>query len=129
MECVWARQDETQTDLLPAQLLLGKPPPVVPCMCAPPCVQEVLGVARRRGWRLNLRWLGELQTLAWLVGLVLLGRWLAALITSEGGLFGLDEQYYAEQQQWKQQQAQAARQAAAAAAAPQQHQYHWEDHL
>jgi hypothetical protein len=71
-------------------------------------LQELLGVARRRGWRLNLRPLAEVQTLAWLLGLLLFGRWLWALASSPGGLFGLDDEYYAElaagQQQQQQQQ-------------------------
>ncbi|KAF6262749.1 hypothetical protein COO60DRAFT_1699160 [Scenedesmus sp. NREL 46B-D3] len=69
--------------------------------------QELLGVARRRGWRLNLRPLAEVQTLAWLLGLLLVGRWLWMLASSQlassqlasssqGGLLGLDDDYYAE---------------------------------
>jgi hypothetical protein len=73
-----------------------------------PLLQELLGVARRRGWRLNLRPLAEVQTLAWLLGLLLVGHWLWALASSPGGLFGLDDDYYAElaagQQQQHQQQ-------------------------
>lgn len=59
-------------------------------------MQEVLGFARRRGWRLNLRPLAEMQTLVWLFVLIMLGRWVWALVSSEGGLFGLDEEYYQE---------------------------------
>ncbi|WIA17648.1 hypothetical protein OEZ85_014453 [Tetradesmus obliquus] len=68
--------------------------------------QELLSVARRRGWRLNLRPLAEVQTLAWLLGLLLLGRWLWALASSPGGLFGLDDEYYAELAAGQQQQQQ-----------------------
>lgn len=57
-------------------------------------MQELLGFARRRGWRVNLRPLAEMQTLAWLTVLFFITRWIWALVTSEGGLFGLgDEQY------------------------------------
>lgn len=69
-------------------------------------LQELLSVARRRGWRLNLRPLAEVQTLAWLLGLLLLARWLWALASSPGGLFRLDDEYYAELAAGQQQQQQ-----------------------
>jgi hypothetical protein len=84
----------------------------------------VLGVARRRGWRLNLRPLAEVQTLAWLLGLVLITRWLWALLSSEGGLFRLDDEFYAQEAAWAAAQQAAAAQAAAAAA--QQQYEHWQ---
>jgi len=81
------------------------------CCCLTGYVQEWLDVARRRGWRINLRWLAEVQTLCWLLALLLLGRFLWRLATSEGGLFGLDEEYYRELEagaarDWQQQQQQ-----------------------
>lgn len=45
---------------------------------------------RRHGWRLNLRFLAEKQTLAWLLGLVLLMRFFWALFSSEGGAFSYE---------------------------------------
>jgi len=64
--------------------------PTTPCpLCAD--VQELLTAARRRGWRLNLRFLAEKQTLCWLVGLVLITRFFWALFTSEGGAFSYPE--------------------------------------
>ncbi len=71
----------------------------------------MLGVARRRGWRLNLRPLAEVQTLAWLLGLALVVRWLCALLSSDGGLFVLDkadQEYYAELHRVEQQRRMAA---------------------
>lgn len=56
---------------------------------------------RRHGWRLNLRFLAEKQTLAWLLGLVLLSRFFWALFSSEGGAFsyeGYEEELAARQQ-------------------------------
>lgn len=45
---------------------------------------------RRHGWRVNLRFLAEKQTLAWLLGLVLLTRFFWALFSSEGGAFSYE---------------------------------------
>jgi hypothetical protein len=84
-------------------------------------LQELLGVARRRGWRLNLRPLAEVQTLAWLVGLFLFSRWLWALASSPGGLFALDDEYYAELAAGQQEQQQ---QYAGVGAGGYQHQHH-----
>lgn len=62
------------------------------CMCSFYVVaQEVVSVVRRLGWRLNLRFLAEKQTLCWLVGSVLLGRFMWALFNSEGGAFSYPE--------------------------------------
>jgi hypothetical protein len=65
-----------------------------------PLAQEVLGWVRRHGWRLNLRFLAEKQTLAWLLGLALLARFFWALLSSEGGAFsyeGYEEELAARQ--------------------------------
>jgi hypothetical protein len=89
----------------------------------------VLGVARRRGWRVNLRPLAEVQTLAWVIGLVLLVRWLVALCSSEGGLFSLDEAYFREQEAWREAQAAAQQAAAQQQQQQQQHFMHDQQHV
>jgi hypothetical protein len=48
------------------------------------CLQEWLVFAKRRGWRLNLRFLAEVQTLAWLLLLGLLTYWFWQLWSSAG---------------------------------------------
>jgi hypothetical protein len=64
-------------------------------------LQEVLRAVRRHGWRINLRFLAEKQTLAWLLGLALLTRFFWALFASEEGLFTYEG--YEEQMQHAQQ--------------------------
>lgn len=54
-------------------------------------LQELLGVVRRRGWRLNLRFMAEKQTLCWLMAFILVSRFFWALFTSEGGAFSYPE--------------------------------------
>lgn len=85
-------------------------------------LQELLVFARRRGWRVNLRPLAEIQTLAWLLVIFFIGRWMWALISSEGGLFGLDEQYYQEVEAAREQQRPPG------SYHPQQQQPHWQQH-
>ena len=85
-------------------------------------------MARRRGWRVNLRFLAEVQLLAWLVGLCLFGYCFWALFTSEGGLFSYEgyEEELQQQQQFRQQQLRQQQYQQQLRQQPQQYQYQQE---
>jgi len=95
-------------------------------------LQEWLLVARRRGWRVNLRPLAEKQTLAWVCAVALVTHWILLWLLSPaaerpaggssgwGGWDASTAAYEQQQRRYEQQQ----RAAAAAAAASRQQQQH-----
>jgi hypothetical protein len=70
-------------------------------------LQELLQVLRRKGWRVNLRFLAEVQLLFWMAVLALVSYGFYCLLSSEGGLFsyeGYEEDLQQQQQIIRQQQ-------------------------